>query len=169
MTKHTPYPCFGPCAHLKTRMNITILPNSYFNVNHSASSPGVYAIFVILMTLISALIFDVFFQISRLLFGIDMPDDVIGETINAIACTFCHLGKAFRLCLIFKRVTREVDAGAMHICFDNDVDAADTVESDFLVLVFTPIAHCGHIFALCGIFVVALCKNHVLIERRSEL
>jgi hypothetical protein len=40
------------------------------------------------------------------------------------------------------------------VCFDDDVDAADAVERDLVVLVFAPVAHFTHVFAVCCEFFV---------------
>ncbi len=36
----------------------------------------------------------------------------------------------------------------MHVCFDDDIDAANSVEWYFLVGVESPVAHLGHVSSL---------------------
>jgi len=56
----------------------------------------------------------------------------------------------------------------MHIGFENDVDAADAVERYPLVLVFFPVPHFGHVFAVRVVLFVAFSKDHVFGEARGE-
>ena len=49
-------------------------------------------------------------SVARLLFCIDMPDDIVGETNHFVACSFGHFGESFGLGLILERITWEVDA-----------------------------------------------------------
>ena len=48
--------------------------------------------------------------IPRLLFSINVPHHIIWQTHDLVACSFCHLGKAFRLSLVFKCITGEIDS-----------------------------------------------------------
>lgn len=48
--------------------------------------------------------------VSRLLFGINVPDNVVWQTIDAIAGALGHLGKAFSLGLVLECIAREIDA-----------------------------------------------------------
>jgi hypothetical protein len=97
-----------------------------------------------------------------------MPHHIVWQSIHSISGPLCHLGKALRLRLILKRVAREVDARAVNICFDNDVHAADAIEGDLLVLVPPPVAHEGHVFAICWELLVAFGKDDSLRERGGE-
>jgi len=83
-----------------------------------------------------------------------MPDNVVGQSIYAVACSLGHLGKAFCLGLVFEGVAREVYAGAVDVCFNDDVYAADAVEGYFFVFVGAPVAHCGHVLAVRGVLLV---------------
>lgn len=47
--------------------------------------------------------------VSRLLFGVDMPYDVVGKANHFVSCSLGHLGEALRFGLVLERVTREVD------------------------------------------------------------
>ena len=49
-------------------------------------------------------------SITRLLIRVDMPDDVIGEAIDAVAGALGHFREALRLGLVFEGVAGEVDA-----------------------------------------------------------
>lgn len=49
-------------------------------------------------------------RISTLLLGINMPNDVVGQTVDAIACALSHLRETLSLGLVLKGVAREVDA-----------------------------------------------------------
>lgn len=51
----------------------------------------------------------------------------------------------------------------MDICFDEDVDPADAVELDLLVLVVSPITHTGHVFSAGIVFFVAFSQYHVFV------
>jgi hypothetical protein len=100
-------------------------------------------------------------HITLWLFGIDVPDNIVWQTIDAVASPLGHLGKALGLGLVFKGVAGKVDAGAMHVCFDNDVDATDTVEGDFFIFVAAPVTYEGHVFAVGGELLVSFGENHV--------
>jgi hypothetical protein len=84
-----------------------------------------------------------------------MPNDIIRQTINPIPRALSHLGEALGLGLVFKRVAGEINARAVDVCFDDDVDAADAVEWNALVFVVAPVAHLRHVFAVCGVLFVA--------------
>lgn len=85
-----------------------------------------------------------------------MPHHIIRQPIHSISGPLRHLGKALCLRLILKWVAREVDAGAVNICFDDDVHAANAIEGDLLVLVAPPVAHEGHVFAIRWELLVSL-------------
>jgi hypothetical protein len=84
-----------------------------------------------------------------------MPHNVIRQPIDPISSSLSHLSKSFCLGLVFERVRREIDAAAVDIGFDENIDAADTVEWDLDVLVFAPVAHFGHVGAAGVVFFVA--------------
>jgi len=44
------------------------------------------------------------------LLGVDMPHDIIGEPVNAVAGSFSHFREAFCFGLVLKGVAWEVDA-----------------------------------------------------------
>lgn len=48
-------------------------------------------------------------SIAWLFFRVNMPDNVVWETEDAIACSFGHLCETLRFRLIFKCVARKVD------------------------------------------------------------
>lgn len=77
-----------------------------------------------------------------------MPNDVIRQSPYPIPCSLRHLSKSFRLGLVLEGIAWEINARSVHVGFDDDVDAADTVEGDFFVLIFAPVAHLTHVFAL---------------------
>ena len=87
-------------------------------------------------------------SVPRLLFSIDMPDNVVRQAIDAVTSALSHFGKALCFGLVFKGVAGEVDAGAVHVCFDEDVDAADAIEGHLLVLVCTFVAEFSHVASL---------------------
>lgn len=84
-----------------------------------------------------------------------MPHDIIRQAIHAIPGTLCHFRETLGFSLVFEGVGGEVDAGAVDVCFDNDVDAADAIEGDFLMRVGVAVAHGGHVDAVCFVFFVA--------------
>jgi hypothetical protein len=94
-------------------------------------------------------------------FGINVPNNIIWQTIDTVSSAFGHLREALGLGLVLKGVAGEVDARAMHVCFDNDVDAADAVEGYFFVFVGIPVAHEGHVLAVGGKLLVSFCEDDV--------
>ena len=84
-----------------------------------------------------------------------MPHDIIRQPDDLVPGALRHLREALGFGLVFKGVAGEVDAGAMHVGFDEDVDAADAVELDFFVFVLTPVAHACHVGAVGAVFFVA--------------
>jgi hypothetical protein len=48
--------------------------------------------------------------VSGLLFGVDMPYDIVRQTNDFVTSSLGHFGKAFRLGLVFESVAREIDA-----------------------------------------------------------
>ena len=99
--------------------------------------------------------------ISWLFQRIDMPDDIIRQSINPIPCPLRHLGKALGLSLVLERIAREIDPRSMHIRFENNVDTADAVKRYPLILIFFPVSHFGHVFAVRVVLFVAFSKDHV--------
>lgn len=97
-------------------------------------------------------------SISRLLIRVDMPDDIVWQSIDTVASSVCHFSKAFGFRLVLKGVAREVDSRTMNICLYDDVDTTDTVEGYFLVLVCAPITHFGHVLAVGGVLLVTCTK-----------
>lgn len=94
-------------------------------------------------------------SISRLLLRIYVPNDIIRQSINVISGSLRHLGKSFRLGLVLECITGEIDAGAMYVGFDDDVDTADAVKWHFHILVGVAIAFERHIAPFCLVFFVA--------------
>ena len=74
-------------------------------------------------------------QIPLLLLRIHMPNNIIRQPPNPIPRSLRHSRKALRIGLILERVGGEIDAGAVDVGFDEDVDAADAVEGDEFVKV----------------------------------
>jgi len=95
-------------------------------------------------------------RITGLLICIDMPDNVIRQSVYAIACSLRHLREALCLRLVLECVCGEVDAGAVYVCFNDDVDATDAVELDLLVGVGVSVAHLSHVDAVRLVFFVTL-------------
>merc|ERR1711964_534805 len=56
----------------------------------------------------------------------------------------------------------------MNICFDEDVDTADAVQLDLLVLIIPPITHAGHVFSTRVVLLVAFSQDNVFIERGGQ-
>lgn len=109
-------------------------------------------------------------RVPWFLVRVDVPDDVVGQTVDAVACALCHFGEPFRLGLVLKGVAGEIDARAMNIGFDEDVDAADAIEGDLDILIVTPVAHAGHVGTFRFVLMVAyatglvgflVVRNHV--------
>ena len=48
-------------------------------------------------------------QIAPFFFRVDMPDDVVRETDDLIACSFRHLGESLCFGLVLEGVTGEID------------------------------------------------------------
>lgn len=48
--------------------------------------------------------------VSALLGRVNVPDNIVGETIDSVACSLGHFGKSFGLGLILEGISREVDA-----------------------------------------------------------
>jgi hypothetical protein len=98
-----------------------------------------------------------------------MPDHIIRQPINAIPGPLRHLSKALRLGLILKRIAREINSRTMHICFYDDVHAADAVEGHFVVFVCAPVAELGHVAPVGGVLLVAFCEDDVFGEGGGEV
>lgn len=49
-------------------------------------------------------------EVTGLLFGVDMPDNVVGQTVHSVSCALRHPGESFRLGLVLKGVGGEVDS-----------------------------------------------------------
>jgi hypothetical protein len=47
--------------------------------------------------------------VAALLLGVDMPNNVVGEAVDAVTRTLGHLGKTFGLGLVLEGVAGEVD------------------------------------------------------------
>lgn len=52
----------------------------------------------------------------------------------------------------------------MYIRFHKDIDPANSVKIDLLVLVFPPVAHKSHVFSTSIVLFVAFSKNNVLVQ-----
>jgi hypothetical protein len=99
-------------------------------------------------------------SIPRLLISINMPDHIIRQPINAIPSSLRHLSKALGLGLILKRIAREINSRTMHICFYDDVHAADAC---------APVAELGHVAPVGGVLLVAFCEDDVFGEGGGEV
>lgn len=91
-----------------------------------------------------------------------MPDNVVGETNDLVACSLGHLGEPFRFGLVFECIGWEVNtcpdvlANALIICLrgeltssvdiglDKNAHATNTVELEFLILVLAPVSLEAH-------------------------
>ena len=93
--------------------------------------------------------------IAGLLVRIDVPDDVVGQSVDAVAGPLGHFGEALGLGLVLECVGGEVDAGAVHVGFHDDVDAADAVQGDLLMRVGVAVAHLGHVLSVRLVLLVA--------------
>lgn len=49
-------------------------------------------------------------SVAGFLFGVDMPNNVIGKTVDFVAGTFGHFSKSLCLGLVLKSIAGEVDA-----------------------------------------------------------
>ena len=49
-------------------------------------------------------------SVTGLFFGVDVPDDIIGEAVDFVAGSLGHFREPFGLCLVLKGIGREVDA-----------------------------------------------------------
>lgn len=56
----------------------------------------------------------------------------------------------------------------MHVSLDENVHASNAVQLRFFVLVRSPVAHQGKIFAICPELLVSFRKYSALIETRSQ-
>jgi len=84
-----------------------------------------------------------------------MPNNVIRQAKDAVTGAPRHLGEAFCLGLVLEGVAGEIYAGAVDICLDDDVDAADAVKRHFDVFIGAPVAEEGHVLTVRGILLVA--------------
>jgi len=84
-----------------------------------------------------------------------MPNDIIRQPHNLIPSTPRHLSEALGLSLILKGVARKIDAGAVDVGFDHNVDAADAVEGELGVFVGVAVAEAGEVGAVGGVLFVA--------------
>lgn len=117
--------------------------------------------------------------VPALLFGVDVPHDVVWQANDLVACPSRHFGEAFRLGLVLEGVARKVDAwiqvlavcralhtspgkhtGPVDVGLDENVYATDAVELQLLVLVVPPVAHLGHVRPASVILVVAWHREH---------
>lgn len=79
--------------------------------------------------------------VSGFLFSVDVPHDVIRKTVDFIPCPLRHFGETLGFGLVLKRVTWEVDAGAVDVGLDQDIYASNAVQFDFFILIFAPVSH----------------------------
>lgn len=49
-------------------------------------------------------------SVAALLFGVDMPDNIIGKTVDFVAGALGHFSKSLCLGLVLKSIAGEVDA-----------------------------------------------------------
>jgi hypothetical protein len=56
----------------------------------------------------------------------------------------------------------------MNISLNEDVDATNTIQCHLLVFVVPPVSHARHIFTARIVLLVALGKDHVLVERSCQ-
>lgn len=105
-------------------------------------------------------------RIPWLLFRIHMPNDIIWQPVDTITRPLCHFGEALRLGLVLESIARKVDARPMHVSLHNDADAADAVERNLKVFIFTPVALESHMVAeFVGFEVlVAFSEDEILVS-----
>lgn len=96
-----------------------------------------------------------FLGISRFLVRVNVPYDIVWQSIDTVARSQCHFGKAFGFGLVLKGVAGKVDSRPVHICFYDDVDSTNAVERHLLVLVGAPVAEFGHVTAVGRVLLVA--------------
>lgn len=89
-----------------------------------------------------------------------MPHHIIRQAPHPIAGSLRHGRETLGIGLVFKGIAREIDAGAMDVGFDEDIDAADAVERDFAVEVFEAflavvVGHPVEVGAVGAVFFVA--------------
>jgi len=98
-------------------------------------------------------------HVAALLLGVDMPHNIVWQAVDTISSSLGHLGEPFGLCLVLKCVAWEVDARSVDIGFDENVDAADAVKLDLLVLVVAPIAHASHVGSSSIVLLVTFIRS----------
>jgi hypothetical protein len=49
-------------------------------------------------------------HVARLLVFVNVPDNIVGQAVHAVARAACHLGEALRLGLVLEGVARKVYA-----------------------------------------------------------
>ncbi len=72
-----------------------------------------------------------------------MPNDIIRQPNHPKPGPLRHGREPLRIGLVLERVAGEIDAGAVDVRLDEDVDAADAVEGDFGVEVLLPLVGGG--------------------------
>lgn len=94
-------------------------------------------------------------KVARLLVCINVPDHVVGQSDHLVSSALGHTSEAFCLGLVLERVSGEVDAGAVDIGLDKDVNTANAVKLHLLVLVLAPVAHADEVGAAGIVLLVA--------------
>lgn len=56
----------------------------------------------------------------------------------------------------------------MNCGFDKDVHASNSVQSNFLVLVLSPVAHPGHVRSAGVVLLVAFSQDNIFVETSGE-
>ena len=101
-------------------------------------------------------IFNARLGISRLLIRINMPDNIVRQSIYPVSRALRHLRKAFGFGLVLECVCGEVDARAVDVGFYDNVDATDAVEWYLFVWVAVQaVTHLRHVDAVGLVLFVA--------------
>lgn len=127
-------------------------------------------------------------SITRFLLSVNVPHNIIRQTVHAVTSSLGHFREALRLGLVLEGVAGEVDTfdplalqfmtqqscnstltTPVNIGLDQNIHTTDTVKRNFLVLVLTPIAHFGHISAIGIVLFVSLGEHDVFVETRGQL
>ena len=103
------------------------------------------------------------------LLSIDMPDNIIREPEDLVAGPFGHLCKTLCLELMFKRITREIDSASVHVRFNHDTDATNSVKRNRFARVFAGGSHVRHMQAVGYDIFVAWKKEMRLVVTYSSM
>lgn len=103
-------------------------------------------------------------EVARLLIRVNVPDDIVRKTVHLVSSTLGHAGESLGFSLVLESVGREVDASPVYISLHEDVDTANTVELNFLILVLSPVTHANQVSATSVVLLVAFSQNSIRVE-----